>query len=100
MVDDVFTTGGTKVESINKLKRTANVEILGIVIAVDREEKGEKENAIKEFENEFGMPVYSVAKITKIFDYLHNREVFGRVVVDDKIYSAFLDYMKEYGSRA
>lgn len=99
MVDDVFTTGGTKVESIDKLRRTANVEILGIVIAVDREEKGKKENAIKEFEKEFGIPVYSVAKISEIFDYLHNKEVLGKVYVDDKIYSAFLEYMKEYGAR-
>ncbi|MGB9719772.1 MAG: orotate phosphoribosyltransferase [Candidatus Anstonellales archaeon] len=99
MVDDVFTTGGAKIESINKLKRTANVEILGVVIAVDREEKGEKKNAIKEFEEKFGMPVYSVAKITEIFDYLHNRKIFGKVHVDDKIYSAFLGYMKEYGSK-
>ncbi|MEM4335767.1 MAG: orotate phosphoribosyltransferase [Candidatus Anstonellales archaeon] len=100
MVDDVFTTGGTKVESINKLKRTAGVNILGIVIAVDREEKGERENAIKEFEKEFGMPVYSVAKITEIFDYLHNRKIDGKIHVDDKIYSAFLEYFKEYGSKA
>jgi orotate phosphoribosyltransferase len=99
MVDDVFTTGGTKVESINKLRRTANVEVLGVVIAVDREEKGKERNAIEEFEEEFKMPVYSVAKITEIFDYLHNRKVDGKVYVDDKIYSAFLEYMKEYGAR-
>jgi len=40
LVDDVLTTGGTKVEAIQLLERTFNVQVAGIVVAVDRRTKG------------------------------------------------------------
>ncbi|VVB98549.1 Hypoxanthine/guanine phosphoribosyltransferase [uncultured archaeon] len=99
MVDDVFTTGGTKDEAIKKLKAAANVDIKGIVIAVDREEKGNAKNAIKEFEESSGVRVHAVEKISSIFKYLHNREIGGQVHVNDQIFAAYKEYVKQYGAR-
>ncbi|MEW6528903.1 MAG: orotate phosphoribosyltransferase [Candidatus Micrarchaeota archaeon] len=106
MVDDVFTTGGTKDESIKKLKAAANIDIRGIVIAVDREEKGAKNNvrerkgAIAEFEASSGIRVYAVEKISNIFKYLYNREINGKIYVDDKIFAASEEYLQQYGADA
>ncbi len=99
MVDDVFTTGGTKDEAIKKLKSVANVDIKGVVIAVDREEKGNEKNAIREFEEATGIKVHSVEKVSNIFKYLHNREIDGQVHVNDSIFAAYKEYMKQYGAR-
>lgn len=40
LVDDVLTTGGTKVEAIQLVERTFNVQVAGIVVTVDRRIKG------------------------------------------------------------
>ncbi len=99
MVDDVFTTGGTKDEAIKKLKSVANATIMGVVIAVDREEKGTAKNAIEEFEEASGIKVHAVEKISSIFNYLHNREIDGQVHVNDAIFTACKEYMKQYGAK-
>lgn len=98
IVDDVITTGGTKSEMIQKLKATANVNILGIVIAVDREERGTEKSAIKELEEATGLKVHVIEKISNIYKYLHNREINGHVYVDDPAMAAFKEYQKEYGA--
>lgn len=99
MVDDVMTTGGTKEEAIAKLKGAANVELKGIFIAVDREEKGKEKNAIKEFEEQTGVKVHAIEKISNIFKYLHNREIDSQIYVNDQIFSAFREYQKHYGAK-
>jgi len=40
LVDDVLTTGGTKVEAIQLVEKTFNVQAAGIVVTVDRRTKG------------------------------------------------------------
>ncbi|MFA5077194.1 MAG: orotate phosphoribosyltransferase [Candidatus Micrarchaeia archaeon] len=99
MVDDVMTTGGTKEEAIAKLKSAANVQLKGIFIAVDREEKGKEKNAIKEFEELTGVKVYAIEKISSVFKYLHNREINGKMHVDDALFASFREYQKQYGAR-
>jgi len=97
LVDDVMTTGGTKLESIDKLDKGLGVEVTGMVIAVDRQEKGIKRNAIEEFTEKTGVPVYSLTTITDMFNHLKGRELIGKVYVTDKIYNSFLEYRKKYG---
>ena len=98
IVDDVFTTGGTKVEAIEKLGKALKAEIKGIVIAVDRLEKGIRRNAVIEFTDDTGVRVDSITNINEIFEHLKNRDVAGKVYVNDEIYEAFLAYRKKYGA--
>lgn len=97
LVDDVMTTGKTKIEAIEKIKQGIGAEVIGIVIAVDREEIGNKKNAIEEFSNETGIRVEAIVKISEIFEYLKNKEIDGKIYVDDEIYERFLKYRKEFG---
>jgi orotate phosphoribosyltransferase len=98
MVDDVFTTGGTKEAAIAKLSGSAKVEFKGIFIGVDRQERGNEKGAIAEFEESTGIKVYSIEKVSAIMDHLHNRKIMGKVHVDDKIYESFKKYMADYGA--
>ncbi|MBU0586199.1 orotate phosphoribosyltransferase [Candidatus Micrarchaeota archaeon] len=99
MVDDVFTTGGTKEDALRKLKSVASVDVKAIVIAVDREERGNTKNAIKEFEEELLIRVHAIEKISNVFTYLHNREIDGKIYVDDELLAAFKEYEKQYGAK-
>ncbi len=95
IVDDVFTTGETKMEAVDKIK-SLGCQVAGIVIAVDRMERGIKLNAIEEFTDKTGIPVHSVTNIKDAFDYLKGRSVDGKVYVTEKIYDQFLEYRKKY----
>ena len=64
IVDDVITTGGTKMEAIEKL-RAAGATPIGLIIAFDRAEpaEGSKITAREAFEQETGLPVFALANI-------------------------------------
>ena len=64
IVDDVITTGGTKMEAIEKLREAGAIPI-GLIIAFDRAESvdGSKLTAKESFEKETGLPVFALANI-------------------------------------
>ncbi|MDO8553956.1 MAG: orotate phosphoribosyltransferase [Candidatus Micrarchaeota archaeon] len=97
IVDDVMTTGETKLEAVEKITNGLKGEVIGIIIAVDRQEKRIKLNATEEFTEKTGIPVHSITTIKEIFDHLLNRNVDGKVYVDGDTYAAFTEYRKKYG---
>jgi orotate phosphoribosyltransferase len=121
IVDDVATSMGTKVELLDRLKKEAEadnitVNVIGIGIAVDREQTSavydqqgkvvlnkKGENAIKDFVNKTGIPVYPVAGIREIMKYLFEGNVpvlinGERRPIDDQTKALFDDYIKIYGN--
>ncbi len=99
IVDDVFTTGGTKYEMLELLKSLApGAKVTGLLICVDRMETGVKgEDAISVFSAKSGVPVHSIVTIKEITEHLHNREVDGTVYIDDKLKERINSYLEEYG---
>ncbi len=97
LVDDVMTTGGTKVEAIEKIKSSINAELIGVIIAVDRMERSNKKTAIEEFTESTGVPVHSIENIKNIFEYLKENKVDNNQYVTEKIYQKYASYMKKYG---
>ncbi|WP_417564886.1 orotate phosphoribosyltransferase [Marinobacter sp.] len=70
IVDDVITAGTAIRESIDII-RAAGAEPAGVLIALDRQEKGNGElSAIQEVEKEFGIPVVSIIRLEQVLDYL------------------------------
>jgi orotate phosphoribosyltransferase len=67
IVDDVITTGGTKMEAIEKL-REAGAKPIGLIIAFDRAERadGATLTAKENFEKETGLPVFALANVHDI----------------------------------
>jgi len=93
-VDDVFTTGGTKYNSINLLNRIAeNPKYAGLVIAVGRQETGvDGTDAIKQFEEKTNVLVHSIVDISEIKDYLSRTEKISEVDA-----GRIEDYLIKYG---
>ncbi|WP_074905741.1 orotate phosphoribosyltransferase [Nitrosomonas communis] len=70
IVDDVITAGTSVQESVN-LIRTASATPCGVVVALDRMERGRHEkSAIQEVEQMHGIPVISIINLDNIMDYL------------------------------
>jgi orotate phosphoribosyltransferase len=100
LVDDVITSGKAIRESLEVLKSCGNPEICGIVISVDRQERGRTQlNALKEVENVLGIPIYSIVTITDIKTFLHNRKISGRIFIDDEMLGKIDSYLDRYGSQ-
>ena len=74
IVDDVI-TAGTAIREVMELFKNSPAEPAGVVVAIDREEKGSGErSAIQEIISEFSVQVVSVVKLSHIVSYLENSE--------------------------
>ena len=75
IVEDVITAGTAIRESMAILSGLENVKVAATFVMVDRKEKGKTEkSAMKEVEEEFGFPVYSVVDVYDIIEYLEEDE--------------------------
>lgn len=89
IIEDVMTSGKALRELLPKLKSAANVEIAGMVISVDRMERGleSKLSAVQEVYKEFGVKVYSIVTMADIITAIEDGTIDGK---------EYLDKMKEY----
>ncbi len=97
IVDDTITTGTTKLESIEKLKLLGKHEVVGFIIAVDRQEKmGDTDNieekgAVQYIEEELGLKVFSIQNIQKIYGLIKDS-------LDEDLRRLWVDYYSKYGT--
>lgn len=95
IIDDVMTSGKAMRESLPKLKSAADVNVTGMVITVDRMEKGlnTDDSAVQEVYKEFGIKVYSIININDIIDAIKNGVIEGKEHLDN-----MLAYREKYGA--
>jgi orotate phosphoribosyltransferase len=95
LVDDVITTGYTKIKIIEKLEtysRKAKLRVEGVIIFLDRQEKDEEGNNPLTLLEEKGLKVYSILKIREII------EVLKGTMINNVRYREFQDYFTQYGT--
>ena len=100
MVEDVTTSGKSIDETYPILKAAADVDVKGLIVSLNRMEvgKGGEVTAQKEIEQRYGFPVASIVSMAEVRDYLHGRDVGGRVVIDDATSAAIDAYYERYGA--
>lgn len=98
IVEDVITAGTTLKEVIPVLYKTANVNILGVIISVDRCEKGAgKLSAIAEVAKTLGVQVFPIVNIHEIKAYLSEENNSG-FVLSSELQDKITAYLDEYGA--
>ena len=91
IIDDVITDGGAKREAI-ELIRAAGATPAGVLIALDREEKGKGElSATQEVSREYGLPVTAIATLSDILATLRARPA------DREHVERIEEYRRRYG---
>lgn len=91
IIDDVISAGTSVRESV-ELIRAAGATPAGVLIALDRQERGQGElSAVQEVERNYGIPVFSVASLTDLIDYLS-----GHPDLEGNL-AAVRDYRARYG---
>lgn len=94
IIEDVMTSGKALREILPKIKAQANVEVAGMVISVDRMERGLESSlsAVQEVYKEFGVKVYSIVTMLDIISAIENG------IIDGKEYlPAMREYRNTYG---
>lgn len=93
IIEDVITAGTAIRQVIPVLKSNAQVNITGMVISVDRMEKGKGDlSAVQEVKRDFGIDVYPIVTINDIIDAIKNDVIGGKEYLDK-----MLEYRSVYG---
>ncbi|MCI9627044.1 MAG: orotate phosphoribosyltransferase [Clostridia bacterium] len=97
IIEDVITAGTAIRECLPILKAAADIEIAGLVISVDRMERGQgNKTAIQEIADEFGICTFPIVTAREIIDTLYEREVDGKVVIDAAMKEKMEQYLATY----
>lgn len=98
IIEDVVTAGTAMAETVPMLKALAQVDIVGLVISVDRMERGKNEcSAVQEIQKLYGITTYPIVTTREIIDTLHNVEIGGKVALDDAMKAKMEAYLEAYG---
>ena len=74
IIDDVITAGTAVRESMDII-RAEGATPAGVVIALDRQERGQAErSAIQEVEQDYAIPVTAIARLEQLVDYLAEQD--------------------------
>ncbi|MFA6036381.1 MAG: orotate phosphoribosyltransferase [Candidatus Micrarchaeia archaeon] len=100
MVDDVMTTGYTKIQMLDKLKgMNLELSVPALLILLDREEMDDQGHMTTAELASRGVHTYSLLRVTDVFQYLLERDIEGKVYVNQQQYDAFEDYLRQYGAK-
>ena len=99
MIEDVTTSGKSMEESVPKVRGAADVTIVGLMVSLNRMEKGlgGEKSALEEIREKYGFETNAIVTMEEVVEHLYNRTCQGRVVIDDTIKAAIDDYYKQYG---
>ncbi|SEG06279.1 orotate phosphoribosyltransferase [Lachnospira multipara] len=99
IIEDVTTSGKSIEETFPIIQAQGNVEIKGLMVSLNRMERGKGEkSALVEIQEKYGFPANAIVSMADVVEHLYNKEVNGKVVIDDKIKAAIDEYYKQYGA--
>ena len=100
IIEDVTTSGKSIEETFPIIKAQADVEVKGLIVSLNRMERGKGEkSALEEVKDLYGFPTAAIVSMKDVVEHLYNRECQGKIVIDDKIKAAIDAYYEQYGAR-
>lgn len=101
IIEDVTTAGTSIAETMPILKAQADVQTVGLVVSVDRMERGQGEkSALAEIREKYGLPATAIVTMAEVVEHLYNRPYKGQVFIDDARKAQIDAYYEKYGVRA
>jgi len=101
IIEDVTTAGTSIGETMPILKAQGDVKPLGLIVSVDRMERGQgKKSALSEIAETYGIKTAAIVTMADVIECLYGREYKGRVIIDETIKQAIDAYYEIYGAEA
>ena len=100
IIEDVTTAGTSIGETLPIIRAQGDVEVLGLVVSVDRMERGQGEkSALAEISEKYGMKTTAIVTMAEVVEFLYNRPYKGKIIIDDALKAAIDAYYEQYGAK-
>ncbi|MCR5848866.1 MAG: orotate phosphoribosyltransferase [Lachnospiraceae bacterium] len=101
IIEDVTTSGKSIEETFPIIKAQADVEIIGLMVSLNRMERGlnTEKCALDEIKDTYGIKTAAIVTMEDVTEALYNKEINGEVIIDDTIKAAIDKYYEEYGAK-
>ncbi len=101
IIEDVTTSGKSIEETYPILKAQADVDVVGLIVSLNRQEVGKDQDkcALDEISDRYGFPTAAIVTMQEVVEYLYNKKRDGRIVIDDSVKSAIDAYYRQYGAK-
>lgn len=100
IIEDVTTSGKSIEETFPIIKAQGDVEILGLMVSLNRMEKGKGDkSALDEIQETYGFKASAIVSMAEVIEHLYNREYDGTIIIDDALKAAIDTYYETYGVR-
>ena len=98
MIEDVTTSGKSMEETVPKVRGAADVEIVGLMVSLNRMEKGKgTKSALEEIKELYGFETAAIVSMAEVTEHLYNKPYKGEVIIDDTLKAAIDAYYEQYG---
>ena len=99
IIEDVTTAGTSIGETLPIIKAQGDVTVKGLVVSVDRMERGTgTKSALKQIAEDYGMETTAIVTMAEVVEHLYNKPYKGQVIIDDTIKAAIDAYYEQYGA--
>ena len=101
IIEDVTTSGKSIEETFPILKAQGDVEIVGLMVSLNRMEKGlhSDASALDEIQEKYGFGANAIVTMEDVVECLYNKECMGKVLIDDALKQSIDAYYAEYGAK-
>ena len=98
LIEDVTTAGTSIGETLPIIQAQGNVDVCGLVVSVDRCERGPGDkSALTEIAETYGIKTTAIVTMKEVVEHLYNRPYKGKIYIDDTIKEAIDAYYEQYG---
>ena len=98
IIEDVTTSGKSIEETFPIIQAQGKVEIKGLIVSLNRMERGKGEkSALEEIKEKYGFDANAIVSMAEVVEHLYNKEYNGKVLIDDTVKAAIDRYYEEYG---
>ena len=100
IIEDVTTSGKSMEETVPIVRAQGDVTILGLMVSLNRMERGKGDkSALEEIKDLYGFETNAIVSMADVVECLDNKEVDGRVIIDDELKGRIDAYYEEYGAK-
>ena len=99
MIEDVTTSGKSMEETVPKVRNAADVEIIGLMVSLNRMEVGlgGQVSALDEIKEKYGFEANAIVSMADVVEYLYNKPYQGKIYIDDELKASIDSYYEQYG---
>ncbi len=100
IIEDVTTSGKSIEETVPIIREQADVDIVGLMVSLNRQEKGQDsdQSALDEIRDRYGFEAKAIVTMKEVVECLYNKNIDGEVILGKDIKKAIDEYYKEYGA--